>query len=188
MNPINIPITIPTKAQVPAESRKYFDYFLVRLGMMPNLYAVMAWSEPGLTSYLQFQKRKTSLTRRETIVISLVVSATHRAGYCLGNYTMIAKLNGLDDEQITEICAGTARFDPRLDALARLVHNLLANHTKADEDLIRQFFCVGFQPAHLFDVAMTIGDNMISNTISNTLTLPADSPLTLPADNYLPSR
>ena len=170
------PTTVPTKEQAPPGSRKYFDYFANRLGKMPNLYAVMAFSEHGLETYLQLQRRKRLLNRQETEIIGLVISAGHEADYCVSNHSMIAKLNGLDDLQIREVCAGTAGFDPKLDVLARLAQNIFLTRAKPDPRLVQEFFDAGYTVAHLLDVAITIGDNVISNIISNTMHIPADNP------------
>lgn len=171
------PIAVPTKEQVPTGSRKYFDYFDARLGKMPNLDAVMAYSEPGISSYMQLQGRKRLLTRRETEVVSLVVSAMHDADYCLATHTMIAKLNGLNDMEISEVKGGTAAFDNKLNALVRLVHSTLLNRARADESALSEFFQAGYEFPHLLDVVMTIADNVISNIVSNTLHLPTDNPM-----------
>jgi len=170
------PITIPTKEQVPQESRKYFDYFMTKLGMMPNLHAVMAWSEPGISTYMQLQNRVRLLDRRESEIVSLVVSAMHEADYCLETHAMIARLNGLSDAQITEVKGGTAQFDGRLNTLARLVHSILQNKTRADAATLEEFFAAGYEFPHLLDVILTIADNVISNIVSNTVHLPADNP------------
>jgi len=167
---------VPTKEDVPAESRGYFDYFVDRLGMMPNLYAVMAFYEPGISAYLRLQQRKRVLTRQETEVVSLVVSAIHAADYCLANHSMIARLNGLTEVQIAEIRAGNATFDPKLDALAGLVQNILSKRTQADPAVIQKFYEAGYEFRHLVDVVITIADNVISNTVSNILDLPPDDP------------
>jgi AhpD family alkylhydroperoxidase len=171
------PITIPTKEQVPPESRKYFDYFIANLGMMPNLYAVLAYSEAGISTYMQLQKRKRILNRRESEVVALVVSAMHESNYCLGTHTMIAKLNGFSDMQIMEVKEGTAGFDRKLNALAHLVHSTLLNKTRVDQIALDNFFEAGYGLPHLLDVAMTIADNVIANIVSNTLRLPADNPM-----------
>jgi hypothetical protein len=70
---------------------------------MPNLYAMLAYSEQGLVSYLQLQSRKQLLSKRESVIISLVVGAIHQSDYCMGIQAMIARLNGFDDEQIREV-------------------------------------------------------------------------------------
>jgi len=171
------PITVPTKEQVPPESRKYFDYFNTNLGVMPNLYAVLAYSESAISTYLQLQKRKRILNGRESEIVSLVVSAMHRSDYCLETHTMIAKLNDLSDLQIMEVKEGTAGFDDKLNALARLVHSTILNKTRVDQKALDEFFQAGYGLTHLLDVTMTIADNIISNIVSNTLHLPADKPM-----------
>lgn len=173
---LSTPTKVPKKEDAPPESQRYFDYFISRLGMMPNLYAVMASHEPSLSAYLQLQQRKRLLTRQETEVVSLVVSAMHEADYCLAHHAMIARLNGLTDFQMAEIRAGTAAFDEKLGALARLVYNILSKKAKPDEAIVENFYRVGYEFGHLMDVVITIAENVISNIVSNTLRLPADDP------------
>ena len=168
------PIVIPTKEQVPEGSQKYFDYFMNRLGMMPNLYAVMAYSEPGISSYLQLQKREQVLNRREHEIVNLIVSAMHRAEYCMETHAMIARLNGLDEGQISEIKEGSASFDEKLHTLARLVRSIVLNRTRVEEGVLEDFFGAGYELAHLFDVAIAIADSTIANIVANAMNVPTD--------------
>lgn len=166
--------SIPTKEEVSPLNRKYFDYFNDRLGMVPNLYAMLAYSDTGLESYIQLQSRKQRLSMQEKAIIGLVVGAINESTYCLETHSMIARLNGLTEAQIREVQYGTAGFDPQYDALARLVHSMVINKGKPAEAAIDRFFVAGYTNAHLVDVVLCIGDNMISNMLTRTMDVPSD--------------
>jgi AhpD family alkylhydroperoxidase len=165
---------LPNKDEVSLGSRKYFDFFQERLGMMPNLYAMMTYAEQALESYIQLQNRKQKLTLKEREVVSLVVAAVSGSAYCLESHTMIAHLNGFTEEQIIEIKAGTAAFDHRLDALARLTHGIAVTRGKPDERLLDAFFSAGYTTGHLVDLIVSIGDNTISNLLCQVMQVPPD--------------
>jgi len=165
---------LPNRDQVSSGNRKYFDFFNERLGMMPNIYAMMAYADQALESYIQLQNRKQSLNLQEREVISLVVAAVNGSAYCLESHAMIAHLNGFTEEQVTEIKAGTAGFDQRLHALARITHGIAVTRGKPDEALLDAFFSAGYTTGHLVDLILSIGDNTISNLLCQVMQVPPD--------------
>jgi len=168
--------SIPTKEDVSPLNKKYFDYFNDKLGMMPNLYAILAYSETGLDSYIQLQSRKQLLTVEEKEVISLVVAAMNESVYCLESHTMIARLNGFNEQQIAEIKSGKASFHAKYDALARITHSMVLNKCKPEECTLDYFFTMGYTDVHLLDVILCIGANMISNMLTRTMNVQPDTP------------
>ncbi|PWV53981.1 carboxymuconolactone decarboxylase family protein [Chitinophaga sp. S165] len=167
---------IPTKEDVSPLNKKYFDYFNDKLGIMPNLYAMLALSDTALDTYVRLQSRKQLLTIEEKEVISLVVGAFNESAYCLQSHAMIASLNGFSEQQIGQIKAGTAAFDLKYDTLARLTHSMMLNRCKPEESTLDQFFAMGYTNAHLVDVVLCIGANMISNMLTRTMNVPLDNP------------
>lgn len=168
--------TVPTKKDASANNKKYFDYFNERLGMMPNLFAVLAYSEYALESYFHLYSRKHDLNRQEVEIIGLIVASVYDCNYCQERHYMAARLNDLNKEQIEEIKQGNAFFQPRLHALTRLVHGIVTNHGNVESYLLNDFFAVGYTKAHLIDVLISIGENTISNIICKTIGLPSDTP------------
>jgi AhpD family alkylhydroperoxidase len=165
---------LPNRDEVSPGNSKYFDFFHERLGMMPNLYAMMTYADQALESYIRLQNRKQKLTLKEREVVSLVVAAVNESAYCLESHTMIAHLNGFTEEQITEIKAGTAGFDHRLHALARITHGIAVTRGKPDEGLLDAFFSAGYTTGHLVDLIVSIGDNTISNLLCQVMQVPPD--------------
>jgi AhpD family alkylhydroperoxidase len=139
MNSIVQTFTIPTRKDVSANNKKYFDHFNERLGMMPNLFAVMAFSEYALESYFQFYSRKHDLNRQEIEIIGLIVATIYECSYCQERHYMAARLNDLNKEDIEEIKQGNATFQPRLHALTRLTHSIVTNRGNVESQLLDDF-------------------------------------------------
>lgn len=167
-------INVPHKEEVSAENRKYFDFFMDRIGQVPNLYAMMSYAQQALESYLRLQNRKQELNHREREAISLVLATFHGSAYCLDSHTRTARLNDFTDDQVTEIVAGTAVFDPRLDSLVRLAHSIVVTKGKPDSVLLENFFGTGYTAAHLVDLVLCIGDNTIANLLCKVMMIPND--------------
>jgi len=169
-------IKVPARNEVSPANQAIFDNLQKALGMVPNLYATMAHSEHALGSYLALQNAKSSISGKAREVVNLVVSQVNACEYCLAAHTMIGKMTGFSDEQIIEIRRGSASFDSKLDALARLVRNIAENRGRADPALVEAFFAAGWTTANLVDTIVTIGDKTVTNYLHATTQVPVDFP------------
>ena len=152
---------VPTREQVSENNQAIFDHFKKVLGMVPNLYATMAYSENGLGNYVALQNGKSSLRGKEREAINLVVSQVNGCVYCLSAHTVLGKMNGFTDEQVIDIRKGSAPFDAKLDALVKLVKSITENKGHADSILVDNFFAAGYNEGNLVDAIIIIGDKVI---------------------------
>jgi len=95
----------------------------------------------------------------------------------------VGQMLGYTPDQILEIRAGSVSFDPRLDALARLVRNIALERGHADPALLQAFFAVGWTEANLVDAIVAVGDKMISNFLHATTLVPVDFPAAPPLNS-----
>ena len=169
-------IQVPAYEQVSPANQALFDSLKKGLGMVPNLYATLAHSETALGTYLSLQNAKSSLSAKAREVINLVVSQVNSCQYCLAAHTVIAGMVGFTPEQILEIRRGRAGFDPRLDALARLVRSIASERGHSDPALVQAFFDAGWTEANLVDAIVVIGDKTVTNYLHATTRVPVDFP------------
>lgn len=169
-------INVPTREDVSPANQAIFDKLKSGLGMVPNLYATLAHSEHALGNYLAFQNAKSSVTGKAREVVNLVVSQVNACEYCLAAHTVIGKMTGLTDAQVLEVRSGSASFDAKLDALARLTRNIVVNRGHADPALVDAFFAAGWETANLVDVIVIIGDKTVTNYLHGTTRVPVDFP------------
>lgn len=170
-------INVPTYTEVSPANQALFDNLKRALGVVPNLYATLAHSEHALDSYLALQNAKSSITGSAREVVNLVVSQVNECEYCLAAHTVIGKMVGFTDDQIMEIRGGTASFDPKLDALARLSKDIASKRGRVDDALVDAFFAAGWSKANLVDTIVTIGDKTITNYLHAVTQVAIDFPL-----------
>jgi len=168
---------IPTTEQVSPANQALFGNLQKLVGFVPNLFATFAHSENALGNYLALQNAKTSLKAKEREVVNLVVSQYNHCVYCLSAHTAIAKMNGFSDSQILEIRKAEISFDPKLDALAKLVKGIVENKGHAPSELTDIFFASGYSNGSLVDVVVLIGDKIITNYLHALTEVPVDWPL-----------
>lgn len=169
-------ITVPTRDDVSPTNQAIFDALKSKLGFVPNLYATMGYSENALSSYLALQNAKSSITGKAREVVNLVVSQVNECAYCLAAHTAIGGMVGFSAEQILEIRSGRARFDAKLDALAKLTWNITETRGHPDQALVEAFFAAGWTKEHLVDLIVTVGDKTVTNYLHGTTEVPVDFP------------
>ena len=173
---------VPTREEVSANNQAIFDNLEQALGFVPNLYATYAHSENALQNYLNLANAETSLKAKEKEVVNLAVSEVNNCVYCLSAHTAIGQMNGFTEAQILELRAGTASFDAKLDALARLARNLTITRGAADDSVVENFFNQGWTKENLIDTIVLVGDKTISNYLHQTTKVPVDFPLVNPLE------
>lgn len=173
---------VPQREEVSQKNQAIFDNLEKAVGFVPNLYATYAYSENALENYLSLSNAKTSLTAKQKEVVNLAVSEVNSCIYCLSAHTAIGKMNGFTEGQIIELRAGSASFDPKLDALARLARNLTQHRGAADEAVLENFFAQGWTRENLVDTIVLVGDKTISNYLHKTTQVPVDFPVAQPLE------
>ena len=170
--------TVPTREQMSAANKAIYDLIQQTYGFIPNLFAVLTYSDTALPALLALQQSHTkgAFTAREREAINLVVSQTNECQYCTAAHSAIGKLNGFSDEQLLAIRRGEAPFDPKLDAVVRLAKAITLTKGHPDPTLLEAFFAAGYSQGALVDMTMLIGDRVILNYIHALTQVPVDFP------------
>ncbi len=167
---------VPTKSEVSTTNQAIFDHLEKAVGFVPNLYATMASSENGLKNFLDFAGANSSLSTKQKEVINLAVSEVNQCQYCLSAHTAIAGMNGFSADQILTLRAGSAPFDSKLNALARLAKNIAENRGATDAAIIEEYFAEGWTKENLIDTINQVGEITITNYLHRTTEVPVDFP------------
>ena len=169
--------TVPTREEVSENNQAIFDNLKNNLGFVPNLYAYYAKNDTALGDYLTFQNRKSTLRAKEREIVNLVTSQINGCRYCQSAHTALGQMAGFTEDQILEIRGGSASFNPKFDALAKLVASAVENRGRASEEAKSNFFAAGYTEANMIDAVIVVGDKMISNFIHNLTDFEIDFPL-----------
>jgi uncharacterized peroxidase-related enzyme len=174
--------TVPSRENVSYNNQVMFDKLQAALGMVPNLYAVMAYSDTGLENYLALQNGKSSLSKKEKEAINLIVSQVNECRYCQSAHTLLGKMNGFSEEQTIEIRSGAASFDPKLNALVRFAKEATINKGKVSAATLNNFLNAGYNKGSIVDVTIAIADKVVMNYLHNLMQIPIDFPLAQPLE------
>ncbi len=172
---------VPTRDQVDATGQQIFDSLQQKLGMVPNLYATIAYSSNALASYLEFQaaQAKGSFKAKEREAIFLAVSEVNQCQYCLAVHTAVGKMNGFSEEETLQLRDGT-HPNARLQIITRLAAEITRSHGEPGQDLLDEFFEQGFDNAALIDLVTLVADKTLANYVHKITQVPIDFPAAKP--------
>lgn len=170
------------RAEVSEKNQEVFDRLTKTYGAVPNLYSTLAYSENALEAYINLESTKLSISDKQAEAVNLVVSEINGCIYCTSAHTMVAQKTGFTKEQTLQIRAGHADFDPQLDALVKLTHELTLRRKVTRPDLLSKFFEAGYTQGQLVEIILLIGDRTISNLLHAVTQVPVEFPLAEPLD------
>jgi AhpD family alkylhydroperoxidase len=168
---------VPAKADVSANNQEIFDTLNKGLGMVPNLYAVMALSDTALSNYLAFQNATTTFSNKEKQAVNLVVSQVNDCHYCQSAHTLLGKMNGLTEEQTIEIRKGNASFDHKLNALVVLAKEITAKKGFASTESVDAFIAAGFTKGQVIELVFLVAEKTAMNYVHAITKVAIDFPL-----------
>jgi len=168
---------VPGREDVSASNQEIFDYLKKGLGMVPNLYAVMALSDRALGNYLNFQNAQTTFSNKEKQAVNLVVSQVNECLYCQSAHTLLGKMNGLTEEQTIEIRKGGAAFDLKLNALVALAKEITAKRGFISETNLKRFLNAGYTKGQVVELVMLIAEKSAMNYLYAITKVDIDFPI-----------
>ena len=62
--------TVPTENEVSAANKINFDRLTKAVGFVPNIYALMAYSDTALDTYLKFENALNTLSKKEIELVN----------------------------------------------------------------------------------------------------------------------
>jgi AhpD family alkylhydroperoxidase len=168
---------VPNREDVSANNQILFDNLKDGLGMVPNLYAVMALSENALAGYLEFQGTKTTFSNKEKQAVNLVVSQVNNCLYCQSAHTLLGTMNGLSEEQTIEIRKGTASFNNKLNALVLLAKEIADKKGFVSAAALEGFINAGYSKGQVVDLVMLVAEKSAMNYLHAITKVEIDFPV-----------
>jgi AhpD family alkylhydroperoxidase len=150
------PFAVPAYEQAPADARPAFDQFTKLMGRMPNLYATIGYSANALTSYLRYvsEQARGTFHAKDREAIYLIVSQLNGCEYCLASHTQSAIKNGWTEQETLELRAGTYH-EQKWQVIHRVTDSIIAQKGTVSDDLIAEFYALGYQEAAIIDLPTT---------------------------------
>ncbi len=173
---------IPTPAAIsdaPAASQPLLEAVEKQLGVVPNLFRLVANSPAALQGYLGLSGAlsKGALPAATRERIALAVAEINGCNYCLSAHTYLGKnLAKLDDAEITANRNGASN-DPKADAAVRFAAKVARERGHVSDDDVRAVKLAGYDDAQVIEIVLHVALNTWTNYINEVAKTDIDFPV-----------
>ena len=173
---------IPTPAAIsdaPAASQPLLEAVKKQLGVVPNLFRLVANSPAALQGYLGLSGAlgKGALPAATRERIALAVAEINGCDYCLSAHTYLGKnLAKLDDAEIAANRNGASN-DPKADAAVRFAAKVARERGHVSEEDLRAVKLAGYDDAQVIEIVLHVALNTWTNYINTVAETDIDFPV-----------
>jgi uncharacterized peroxidase-related enzyme len=173
---------IPTPSSIeaaPAASRPALEAVKKQLGLVPNLFRLVAASPAALKGYLGVsaalgEGRLPAATRER---IALAVAQFNGCDYCLSAHTYLGKhLAKLDEAEMAANRRGTSG-DAHADGAVRFAVKVLERRGQVDDADLREIYAAGYDDAQVIEIIEHVALNVFTNFVNNVARTDIDLPV-----------
>ena len=173
---------IPTPASIeasPAAAQPLLEAVKKQLGVVPNLFRVVANSPAALEGYLGLNGAlaKGQLDARTRERIALTVAELNGCDYCLSAHTYLGKnLAKLEDAEIAANREGGSA-DVKADAALRFVTKVVRERGHVNDSDVQAVKDAGYNDAQVIEMVLHVALNTLTNYVNEVAKTEVDFPL-----------
>jgi uncharacterized peroxidase-related enzyme len=176
-------LAIPTRDDAPAAAQPLLDAVHRQLGVVPNLFRLIANSPAALEGYLGFsgalQKTLDVKTRER---IALAVAQVNGCDYCLSAHSYLAaNLAKMSPQEIALNRKG-ASGDPKADAAVRFATKITQERGHVAEADVAAVRHAGFSGAQIVEIVALVAENSFTNFLNEVAKTDIDFPVVRAAE------
>lgn len=176
MSTQRIPSVDPSTAT--GSNKKYFDALQSGLGLIPNMARAMAQSPAVLEGYVLLNGAlgKGLLGRKLGEELALSLAGVNCCDYCASAHSLLGKLAGLNETQITSALKVTAP-DAKTAAALRFAQILVEKHGQISDADFQAVRAAGFSEGEIGEIVAHVAINVFTNYFNNVAKTEIDFPL-----------
>ena len=171
-------IAIPTREAAPAASQPLLDAVNNQLGVVPNLFRLVALSPAALQGFLGLSGalgKTLDVKTRERI--ALAVAQVNGCDYCLSAHTYLGlNLAKIDADEITQNRKGGS-LDTKANAAVQFAAAVAKTRGKVASDELARVREAGFSDAQIIEIVSVVAENFLTNIINNVAETDIDFPV-----------
>jgi uncharacterized peroxidase-related enzyme len=173
---------IPTPAAIadaPEKSRPLLEAVNKQLGVVPNMFRLIATSPQALEGYLAMSGAlgHGALPAATRERIALAVAEVNGCDYCLSAHTYLGKnLAKLDDAEITANRSGASN-DPKADAAVRFAAQVAKTRGHVSDTDIAAVKLAGYTDAQAIEIVQHVALNTWTNYFNEVFKTEIDFPV-----------
>ncbi|HEX5377072.1 MAG TPA: carboxymuconolactone decarboxylase family protein [Phenylobacterium sp.] len=176
-------IAIPSRENAPAAAQPLLDAVEKQLGVVPNLFRLLALSPNILQGALGLSgatAKALDVKTRERIAIA--VAQVNGCDYCLSAHTYLGlNLAKIDDAEIALNRRG-ASADPKAHAAVRFAAKVAETRGKVADADLKAVRDAGFTDAQIVEIVGLVTENVLTNFVNNVAQTDIDFPVVRAAE------
>ncbi|GGP79198.1 carboxymuconolactone decarboxylase family protein [Shewanella ulleungensis] len=168
--------TIHTAESAPQESKAMLEGAKQQMGMVPNLFGVLAESPSTLKAYQQLHQffTETSFNAEELTVVWQTINVEHECGYCVPAHTGIAHSMKVDAALTEALRNKTAMPTAKLQALQDATLSIVRNRGNISTAELEAFYAAGYAQQQVLEIILGLSQKVISNYTNHVAKTPVD--------------
>jgi uncharacterized peroxidase-related enzyme len=171
--------TAATVQAAPEASRPLLEAVHKQLGVVPNLFRMVANSPSALEGYVGLlgALAKGALPAALHERIALAVAEANGCDYCLSAHTYLGKhVAKLSDAEMDANRAGTSN-DPKSAAAVRFARRVLQQRGRVGDDDLRAIRNAGYDDAQIVEIVQHVALNVRTNYVNSVAQTAIDFPV-----------
>ncbi|MBO1896135.1 MAG: carboxymuconolactone decarboxylase family protein [Shewanella sp.] len=168
--------TIHTVDTAPEGSKAMLEGAKKQMGMVPNLFGVLAESPSTLQAYQQLHQAflDTSFNPEELTVVWQTINVEHECGYCVPAHTGIAHSMKVDPALTEALRNKAAMPTAKLQALQDATLSIVRNRGNISEVELAAFYAAGYGQQQVLEIILGLSQKVISNYTNHVAKTPVD--------------
>ncbi len=149
-----------------------------QLGIIPNLFKVMAHSPAVLDAYLSqgAALAATSLSMKLREQIAVAIAGVNSCDYCASAHTAIGKGAGISAEELSDNLAGGSS-DEKTQAALFFARTIVEGRGRIDEQALQSVRDAGFTEGEIVEIVALVGVNTFTNYLNHIAGTEIDFPV-----------
>lgn len=160
------------------EATKTLDTVKQQLGMVPNVFKIMAQAPEVLNGYMAFNAglAKGKLSNQEREQIALVVSGFNKCTYCASAHTAISQKFGITNQEAEMNLKGTGS-SPEVVALLNFCLEIMKTKGNVSDNDMQRIRSAGYTDQQIVEIVATIAGTIFTNYFNHIAGTELDFPL-----------
>ncbi len=158
-------------------TKRLLGRVLAQLGLVPNLFRVLANAPVALEGYLNFSAALAggALDEKTREQLALAVAESNLCAYCLSAHTAMAAKIGLNQAEIEEAIRASAII-ARTDGILKLARSIVVQRGELTDANLARARAAGLSDGEIVETVANVALNIFTNYISHVARVPIDFP------------
>ena len=163
--------------QVTGKTMNLLEQVRTKLGIVPNLFRVLANAPVALEGYVNFSEALAggTLNNRIREQIALAVAESNLCTYCLNAHAFLGQRAGLATDEIANAIRARAA-DPKTEAILKLARNIVVQRGEISDSDLHRARAAGLGDGEIVETVANVALNIFENYMSHVARVPIDFP------------